>query len=136
MAEWPVVLSDDVALNPLTRCCIACDSPIGDPHALTCSAVGRKVRIRYTFDVEVVVPCRMSDAEVLQRRKSHDWCGSAALREIAVGAAKTGCACALIDIESVETVSADPVQAPGTTAVVRAEHPYRRHHMPEGSELN
>lgn len=137
MAEWPKVLPDDRALNPMTKTCLLCGQPVGAEHSRECGSIGRKVRLVYAFEVEAIVPYQMTNDQLKAYRNSAEWCAVGAWAEVARASQPTGCPCAVFDCLSVENASPDPVQAPGARSEpVRARYPFRAHRVPSEWELN
>lgn len=56
--KLPIVLPDDEGIRPVGRPdeCFYCRSKVGEEHQAKCVVVKKKVRVRYTFELDIEVP--------------------------------------------------------------------------------
>jgi hypothetical protein len=84
MSEFPVVAADDPGIRPAGAPdeCFYCRSKVGAPHGDECVMVTKRVRLRYTFEVELDVPHSWSVDNILFHRNEGTWCSRNALYEL------------------------------------------------------
>lgn len=82
--EWPLVAVNDDGIRPAGKpdACFYCQQKVGHPHARDCVVVSKKVRLRYTIDVEVSVPHFWTKNEIEFHRNQSSWCAGNIITEI------------------------------------------------------
>jgi hypothetical protein len=125
---WPLVALNDDGLRPAGEAdaCFYCRQRVGQPHALDCVIVKKRVRLRYLIEVDVDLPHVWDEAAILFHRNESSWCADNAVREIlahtGVGTNEQDCLCPRFTCEFVRVVDAtprrdlvDPLPASGPT---------------------
>lgn len=110
--QWPIVAPNDDGVRPggLADRCFYCNQKIGDPHNLDCVIVHKRVRLRYTFEVEVEVPHYWTEADTLHHRNDSTWCANNAFADIDANS-PGGCPCPIFKCEWVGIVDDTPARA-------------------------
>lgn len=80
-----LVLPDDYGIRPAGAPdeCFYCRRKVGAPHTTECVMIERKVRVRYSFEVELNIPYHWSPMRFELHRNESSWCASNAIRELA-----------------------------------------------------
>ena len=57
-APWPLVLPNDDGIRPAGPPdeCFYCHQKVGQPHGRECVVVTKRIRMRYSYDIEIDVP--------------------------------------------------------------------------------
>lgn len=81
---FPLVTPDDDGIRPAGHpdACIYCKSKVGHTHGLDCVTITKRVRVRYTFELEIDVPYSSTDEQVEFHRGESSWCAQNALVEL------------------------------------------------------
>lgn len=102
----PLVFPDDDGIRPAgdPDACLYCKSKVGEPHGVNCVAVHRKVKVRYTFEVEVEEPAGWDEDQIVSHKTESSWCANNALAELKEWIDKNPerCLCDGFDMEVVE----------------------------------
>ena len=82
--DWPNVVENDDGIRPAgpPDACFYCGQPVGSPHNRTCVVVTRRVRVRYSFDIEIDVPYFWTADNIDFHRNKSSWCADNALADI------------------------------------------------------
>lgn len=82
--SWPTVLVNDDGIRPAGKPgqCFYCQQKIGHPHKQDCVTVQKKVRVRYSFDIEIVVPHFWTKSIIEFHRNESSWCADNAIRDL------------------------------------------------------
>ncbi|HYE20102.1 MAG TPA: hypothetical protein VEA69_16760 [Tepidisphaeraceae bacterium] len=112
--SWPLVLPNDDGIRPAGPPdeCFYCRQKVGTPHGPTCVCVTRRVKVRYTFEIEIDVPHHWDDDHVHFHRNESSWCATNGLDDVTnfvdrqQGA--NGCVCPWFKCEVVEEVDGTP----------------------------
>lgn len=80
----PNVLSNDDGIRPAGNQdeCFYCNQKIGTPHKLDCIILNRKVKVRYTFDIEIEVPWSWNKYDIEFNRNDGSWCADNSIKEL------------------------------------------------------
>lgn len=108
--KLPLVIPLDEGIRPLTgpdMCCY-CRQPVGKPHTLKCVILQRKVRVRYTFDIEIEVPHFWDKSNIEFHRNEGSWCANNALTDIKQQVTDDGCLCSVFKCEVLEVPDNPP----------------------------
>jgi len=110
--KWPNVTEDDGGIRPAGEpdTCFYCGRKIGQEHTHDCVTIVKKIRIRYSFEIEIYVPHSWDVDMINFHRNGSSWCASNALDEIKEYT-KNGCACECCKAEFVEDVDTTPTKA-------------------------
>ncbi len=111
----PLVLPNDNGIRPAGKSnqCFYCDQEVGNAHISDCVILQRKVRVRYSFDIEIEMPHHWTEADILFNRNDGSWCADNAIQELEeyVNDTKnchTGCLCSVFSCEVLEIPEAKP----------------------------
>ena len=95
--KLPVVLPDDDGIRPAGKPdeCFYCNQKVGTSHLSDCVILDKKIKIAYTFEIEIEVPHSWKRSDVEFHRNDSSWCASNAIGEIegAIERAGYDCAC-------------------------------------------
>lgn len=82
--SWPVVLPDDDGIRPAGKPdeCFYCNQKVGTPHGPECVCVHKRVRVRYTMEIEIEVPAFWDKQMVLSHRNESSWCADNCVNDI------------------------------------------------------
>jgi hypothetical protein len=116
--NMPLVLPDDAGLRDIKPgVCFYCHSPIGTPHGERCVCVKKRVRMKYTFTVEVDVPFCWDGPETEDYYNDHS-CATNRIDEVEDFARSlpdathddsgVGCLCNYFECEFIEVVDPTP----------------------------
>lgn len=114
MGAWPLVLPDDSGIRPAgpPDACFYCDRKVGEEHARECVTVHKRIRVRYSFELELEVPHHW-DAERFEFHRNHGtWCAANALDEIGRATEEHGCPCGIFRAELLSVVDDTPTVEP------------------------
>ena len=80
----PLVLIDDDGIRPAGNPdkCFYCQQKVGTPHKQECVAVHKKIKAKYTFEIEVEIPFHWSPQDFEFHRNESSWCANNAVRDI------------------------------------------------------
>lgn len=106
----PLVLSDDDGIRPVggPDKCTYCQQKVGEPHKHDCVILKKKVRLKYSFEVEVEMPYSWDESQILFNRNDGSWCADNALDELAKAKEEIGCLCGVFEAEIVSMSDAPP----------------------------
>lgn len=90
------------------RGCDHCRARAGTPHAAGCVVVKKRVRLRYTYEVEVDVPHDWDREMIEFHRNDGTWCADNSLDELAESQADGHCLCGRFRAEFVEVTDGTP----------------------------
>lgn len=91
--EFPMVTETDIASAGLSSECFWCNRKIGRPHAPECVRIVKIVRLRYIFNVDVLMPHSWDKEAILFHRNEGSWCANNALDELEKEGEKNYCLC-------------------------------------------
>lgn len=82
--QMPLVdkYDDGIRPNGGPEQCFYCGQYVGQPHLPTCVIVERRVRVRYTFELEIDEPHSWSDEDIENRKNESSWCAHNAIDEL------------------------------------------------------
>jgi len=105
-----VVLKNDGGIRPAgpQDRCFCCGSKIGEYHKSECTTLNRKVRVRYSFDIEIEVPHRWNKEDIENHRNHSRWCADNAIIEIDSFVGDDICLCEFFNCEVLEIPEAEP----------------------------
>jgi len=107
----PIVLPDDDGIRPAGKPdeCFYCRQKVGTPHKQDCVIPSRKVKVRYSFDIEIEVPWEWDKHMIEFSRGESSWCASNAIEELEKYESESeGCLCGVFDCEVLEIPDAPP----------------------------
>lgn len=108
----PIVLQDDAGIRPAGRQdeCFYCQQKIGTPHLETCVILQQKVKIRYSFEIEIDVPAHWDRDNIEFHRNEGSWCADNAYDAIESFVEEKGlsCSCSIFKAEVIEQLDPGP----------------------------
>ncbi len=112
--EWPLVLADDDGIRPAGNpyACFYCRQSVGEPHGLDCVIVGKRVLVRYTIEVPVVIPHHWTADDLAFHREDSSSCANNIIEwDFAKAVGEYGCLCAFLKrAELVEVLDPTPIR--------------------------
>lgn len=110
--HWPTVSDNDPGIRLANEPdqCFYCGAKVGQKHRRDCVVVQKRVRVQYTFTLEVDIPHDW-DAEMFEfHRNDSTWCADNALDDIEEFKTKVGasCLCAMMQAKFLEVVDNTP----------------------------
>lgn len=107
---WPLVAPNDGGIRPAgpQNACFYCRQKIGDPHARDCVMVTKRVRVRYSIELEVEVPHCWDQESVEFHRNEGTWCANNALEELQQRFGGNECMCGSFHCEFVADTDTTP----------------------------
>ncbi len=110
---FPLVAVNDDGIRPAGPPdeCFYCQQKVGTSHKLDCVCVSKKVRLRYSFDVEIEVPHSWTPEQIEFHRGESSWCASNAITELQDMFPDTdgvACPCSIFDCTYIETIDETP----------------------------
>lgn len=115
MSEWPKVLPGDDGIRPAgpQDACLYCRQKIGQEHGRDCVTITKKVRVRYSFELEIEVPHSWDKGQIEFVRGESSWCANNSFDELSAAFGGDNCACGSFKCDVLDArVDADPIQAP------------------------
>lgn len=107
----PKVLVDDDGIRPAGQPdeCFYCNQKVGQPHKQDCVILNRKVKVRYSYEIEIEVP-HFWDKETIEfHRNDSSWCADNSLDDIEeYSKSRGGCLCGCFSAEVIEIPEAAP----------------------------
>ena len=84
MSEWPRVLPNDDGIRPNggPDKCFYCQSPVGTEHARDCVCVRKRIKVRYSFEIELDMPYAWDAHQWEFNRNDGTWCANNAIDEL------------------------------------------------------
>ena len=107
----PKVLIDDDGIRPAGQPdeCFYCGQKVGQPHKLDCVILTRKVKIRYSYEIEIEVPHSWDKDTIEFHRNDSSWCAHNSLEELEeFGDKDNGCLCSYFSAEVLEIPDTAP----------------------------
>jgi len=110
MIEWPKVAVDDPGIRPASGpdLCHYCRARVGAEHMKDCVCVSKRVKVRYSFEIEISVPHSWGKEEVEFQRNEGTWCADNALAELESQTGSGKCLCGLFECEMLSVVDETP----------------------------
>lgn len=126
---WPFVLPNDDGIRPAgpRDACLYCGQKIGQRHGSDCVCITKKVKVRYTYEIEIEVPHAWTKEDIERHRNESSWCADNSLDEIEAfheslgettelpGGTMGPCLCDYFSCEYVADVDGTPIQKPPRT---------------------
>lgn len=105
----PLVLPDDDGIRPAGEPdeCLYCKQKVGTPHNSDCVILERKVKVRYSFEIEIEVPHSWTEDDIEWHRNMGSWCADNAINEL-TEASKGHCLCNSFHCEVLDIPEAEP----------------------------
>jgi hypothetical protein len=77
----PLVLSNDSGIRPAGDFdkCFYCNQKVGTPHKENCVCLQKKVKLRFSFDLEVEVPYSWDKEDINYYYNEGTWCANNAI---------------------------------------------------------
>jgi hypothetical protein len=107
----PLVLADDDGIRPAGQPneCFYCKQRLGQPHKLDCVILNRKVKVRYSYVIEIEVPHFWDKESIEFHRNDSSWCAHNSLAELKeYGNRDGGCLCGCFSAEVLEIPEVAP----------------------------
>lgn len=111
LKPWPLVVVNDDGIRPAGRPdeCFYCHQRIGAEHERDCVIVQKKIKARYVFEVELLIP-HFWDAETFEfHRNESSWCARNGIGELE-RAYEEDCPCSQFRAEWIEEVDTTPTR--------------------------
>lgn len=105
-----VVLENDDGIIPASKKgeCIYCGSKIGEYHKSDCVTITKKVKVRYSFEIEIEVPRSWDKEQIEYARNNGRWCADNSLLEMQLYADENNtCLCPFFKCEVLESLPDD-----------------------------
>lgn len=104
---WPLVALNDGGIRPAGSPdgCFYCGANIGQPHGRLCVMVEKRVQLRYSFVVDVMVPHHWTKDDIERHRNESSWCADNAITELHVDGS---CLCPRFKAEFVRVLDETP----------------------------
>lgn len=112
--EWPTVAPNDDGIRPAGKPdeCFYCSGKVGKEHARDCVCVTKRVKVRFTVDLELDAPHSWTADKVNFRYQGSSWCGSNLAAMVTAERdqrdADGSCMCEIVSGELLEVVDATP----------------------------
>lgn len=108
----PLVAVNDDGIRPAGKQdeCFYCHQKIGQPHKADCVVITKRVKIKYTIELEVDVPYSWEAHEIEFQRNESSWCASNLIDELKDYEEKHGCLCGITTCEFVEVIDNKPTR--------------------------
>jgi len=96
-------LPDDSGIRPAVNPdeCLYCQQKVDTPHKSDCVILRRKVKVRYSFDIEIEVPQSWTKEDIDFHRNMSSWCSNNAIDELRA-TSKDHCLCDAFNCEVLE----------------------------------
>jgi len=80
----PLVLSDDAGIRLAGKLdeCFYCGRKVGQPHKLACVILQKKIKVKYTFELDIEVPYDSQKDMIEFHRNEGIWCANNAIQEL------------------------------------------------------
>lgn len=111
MENLPVVLTDDDGIRPAgsPNKCFYCNQETGQPHKEECVILNKKIKVKYTFELEIEVPWHWTEKDVKFHREMGTWCADNAIEEMEKYTKKDEkCLCPNFQCDVLEIISKEP----------------------------
>jgi hypothetical protein len=112
MEDWPKVHERDDGIRPAGNPdqCLYCSSLVGEEHARDCVVITKKVKVRFSFTIEIDVPHSWSKEDIEFHHNEGTWCADNAydLIDAHVKSQWLLCSCDLFHSEFLEVTDATP----------------------------
>lgn len=107
MSSWPKVLPNDDGIRPAGRPnqCFYCYRMVGEEHLRDCVVIKKKVRLSYTYEVEILVPHSWTPEEIENHRNNSTWCALNGVKDIEN---QEGCGCERFHAKFIRVVDDKP----------------------------
>ena len=107
----PLVAENDHGIRPAGKPdeCFYCQRKIGEQHKPGCVVVQKKVRVEYTFTLELYIPHHWEPEHFEFDRNENTWCAANAIQELQDAAEDNGCLCGKFKAKFVEVLDDTPV---------------------------
>jgi hypothetical protein len=111
MSEWPLVDEHDDGIRPAGKPdeCFYCNQKIGQPHGRECVMVEKKILIRYTIEIPIMIPHFWTKEQLEFHRNEGSWCKSNLIRELQKYDEEQ-CLCGVTQAEYVRTIDDTPTR--------------------------
>mgnify|MGYP001611261027 CR=1 FL=1 len=108
--NWPKVVYNDDGIRPAGKPdeCFYCRNKVGQSHSKNCVIVTKRIKLRYTIDVEINVPHFWTKETIEFHRNENGWCADNLISELEEFGEEKGCLCNYTTAEYVETVDDKP----------------------------
>lgn len=112
--NWPLVDPDDHGIRPAGKpdACFYCSSVVGTEHARDCVIVTKRVKVRYTLEIEVDVPYAWNKEFFEFHRNESSWCADNVVDEITAYVERLdsegGCVCDNFKAEFISVTDGTP----------------------------
>ena len=82
--EMPLVDPNDDGIRPAGKPneCLYCKQKVGSRHLATCACVTKRIKARYTYEIELEIPYSWSAEDFEFHRNDSSWCSDNSIREL------------------------------------------------------
>jgi len=112
MDAWPTVAENDDGIRPAGKPdeCFYCNRKVGEIHGPECVIVTKRVKVRYSFEIEIDVPHFWDEGLIDFRLNDSSWCADNAIEEIGKYREASGdeCLCGIFEGRFIDVVDATP----------------------------
>jgi hypothetical protein len=81
---WPLVDQNDDGIRPAGKPdqCFYCSKLVGQPHQHDCVIVTKRVKVRYTYELEIEVPHSWTKENVEFQLNDSSWCADNGIEDL------------------------------------------------------
>lgn len=108
---FPLVDKNDDGIRPAGAPdeCFYCKQKVGQTHKADCVIVTKKVKVRYSFEIEIDIPHHWTEEVFLSHRMESSWCADNALTDLMeIADREDDCLCSRFDVALIGTVDETP----------------------------
>lgn len=107
---WPLVVENDDGIRPAGNPdeCLYCRQKIGQPHGSECVCVTKRVKLRYTIEIETDLPHSWDKDMIEFHRNESSWCTDNLIDELQEYVDEGQCLCLSSECEFVRVVDSTP----------------------------
>lgn len=116
----PLVIDDDDGIRPAGKpdVCFYCHRKVGEEHKKDCVCLYRKVKVKYTYEIEIEVPHFWGKHEIEFHRNESSSCADNTINELEIFAENNNCLCNFFKAEVLEIPEAKPYRKNKNNEVV------------------
>lgn len=113
----PLVRKEDARPAGREGECFYCRQKEDTPHKDKCVILNRKVKVRYTFELEIEIPHHWNQHDIEFHRNDGSWCASNTIGDLSIydehldndfGVGGIGCMCSVFQCEVIDVPDAEP----------------------------
>lgn len=108
---WPTVQPNDPGIRPAgpQDACFYCRQKVGQEHGRDCPIVQKRVKVRYSFEIELLQPHHWDKGRIEFHRNDGSWCAVNAIRELEGLTSEGQCLCPVFNCEVLDMGDGVPV---------------------------